>query len=86
MLAGDGFTLERLAAHMGLSADAWAERTRRRVDRWNHRTDADIDPLERARLREAARGCAARLPTWDGAAAELAATWHELARGAARAA
>jgi glycosyltransferase involved in cell wall biosynthesis len=48
--------------------------------------DVLADPLERARLREAARGCAARLPTWDGAAAELAATWHELARGAARAA
>jgi polysaccharide biosynthesis protein PslH len=48
--------------------------------------DVLADPLERARLREAARRCAARLPTWDGAAAELAATWHELARGAARAA
>jgi hypothetical protein len=49
MLAGDRSTLERLAAHMGLSADGWAERTRRRVDRWNHRTDADIDP---PRIRE----------------------------------
>lgn len=46
MLAGDRPTLERLVACLGLDwDDRWVERTGTRVDRWNHRTDADVDPL-----------------------------------------
>ena len=47
LLAGDGETLERLLDFMDLpSHDGWRLETRRRVDRWNHRTDRRVDPLE----------------------------------------
>ena len=47
MLAGDRTTLGRLVSHMGLPADErWLERTARRVDRWRHRTDRELDPLQ----------------------------------------
>jgi hypothetical protein len=46
MLAGDAATLGALVEHMGLPPDArWPERTGRRVDRWRHRTDREVDPL-----------------------------------------
>jgi hypothetical protein len=47
MLAGDPGVLERLVEHMGLPFDErWPERTRRQVDRWHHRTDRDLDPMQ----------------------------------------
>src|SRR3954451_2098383 len=46
MLGGDEMTLRALAAHMSLDWDErWVERTGTRVDRWNHHTDQDVDPL-----------------------------------------
>jgi hypothetical protein len=47
MLAGDHATLERLVAHMRLAPDPrWPERANRKVDRWQHRTDRDVEPLQ----------------------------------------
>src|SRR4051812_6059685 len=46
MLAGDRETLRRLVEHMSLAWDErWVARTGTRVDRWNHHTDQDVDPL-----------------------------------------
>jgi hypothetical protein len=46
MLAGDPETLRALVDHLRLDWDErWIERTRTRVDRWNHRTEMDVDPL-----------------------------------------
>jgi hypothetical protein len=46
MLGGDPETLRALVNHIGLGWDArWVGRTNERVDRWNHRTDLDVDPL-----------------------------------------
>src|SRR4051812_5445246 len=46
MLGGDRATLEALVEHMQLGWDErWIELTGRRVDRWNHHTDSDVDPL-----------------------------------------
>jgi hypothetical protein len=46
MLGGDRATLEALADYMQLGWDErWVERTGRRVDRWNHRTDQHVDPM-----------------------------------------
>lgn len=46
MLAGDRATLHELVAHMGLRWDErWVDATATRVDRWNHRTHREIDPL-----------------------------------------
>jgi hypothetical protein len=46
MLGGDRATLRALVAHMGLDWDErWIERAGTPVDRWNHHTDHDVDPL-----------------------------------------
>jgi hypothetical protein len=46
MLGGERDVLRALAEHMQLDWDErWSERTRTRVDRWNHHTDQDVDPL-----------------------------------------
>jgi len=46
MLDGDRETLRALVKHVGLDWDErWVERATERVDRWNHRTDIDVDPL-----------------------------------------
>jgi hypothetical protein len=46
MLGGDRETLRALVDHMSLAWDErWVERTGERVDRWNHHTDQDVDPL-----------------------------------------
>jgi hypothetical protein len=46
MLSGERATLEALVAHMQLAWDErWIDATRERVDRWNHRTEHDVDPL-----------------------------------------
>jgi hypothetical protein len=46
MLGGDRATLQALLDHMQLEWDEqWVERTGRRVDRWSHHTDLDVDPL-----------------------------------------
>lgn len=46
MLAGDPETLRAMADHLQLEWDErWVEQSGKRVDRWNHRTDSDVDPL-----------------------------------------
>jgi hypothetical protein len=46
MLDGDRETLRALVKHVGLDWDErWVERATEQVDRWNHRTDIEIDPL-----------------------------------------
>lgn len=46
MLAGHRQTLEALVEFMSLPwDDRWLERTRRRVDRWHHRSEDPVDPL-----------------------------------------
>jgi hypothetical protein len=61
MLAGDPGVLGRLLEHMGLPFDTrWPERSRRKVDRWNHRTDRNLDPMQ-IRAHPAALETAGRL-------------------------
>jgi hypothetical protein len=46
MLAGDRDTLRAIVDFVGLSWDErWLELTGRRVDRWHHHSDDEIDPL-----------------------------------------
>jgi hypothetical protein len=46
LLGGDRDTLRALVSHMRLDWDErWIELTGRRVDRWHHHTDLDVDPL-----------------------------------------
>jgi hypothetical protein len=46
VLAGDRTAHERLLAFMGLPWDeAWIAETGRKVDRWPHHTDQEVDPL-----------------------------------------
>jgi hypothetical protein len=47
LLGGDEGTLRRLLDFMGLRwHDGWTFERRRVVDRWNHKTDRDVDPLQ----------------------------------------
>jgi hypothetical protein len=47
MLAGDRETLSRLLRFIGVSwREDWLERPAQLVDRWHHRTDEQVDPLE----------------------------------------
>lgn len=46
MLGGDRQVLGALVGHLQLDWDErWLERTQERVDRWNHRTELEVDPL-----------------------------------------
>lgn len=47
MLAGDRATLEGIARLIGVEFDErWPQMTSKRVDRWHHHTDLDVDPLQ----------------------------------------
>lgn len=47
LLGGDHAVLERLVEFMGLPwRDGWVAQTQRVVDRWQHHTDSDVDPLQ----------------------------------------
>lgn len=72
LLAGNRGELERLLAFMDLRwHDGWPDHAGRVVDRWHHRTDLDVDPMEVVRHPTTVR-VAAQL-SYDAAHADVEA-------------